>query len=64
MQPNSLDHVFQNQNIKDSIKTSIEELFPISSNGKKLVMENVIIDDNLGETDYPRQKEVKLSRGS
>lgn len=61
---NLLDPRIQNNLMQESLKTSIEELFPISSNGKTLIIENVKVDDNLSETDFPAQKEIKAKRGS
>lgn len=59
---NLLDHRIQNERIQASLTKNIEQLFPISANGKTLTISNVKINDTLKETDFPAQKEVKLNR--
>lgn len=61
---NLLDPQIQNKSMQDSLKQSIEGLFPISANGRTLMVQNVKVEDNLPETDFPAQKEVKAKRGS
>ncbi len=61
---NLLDYRVQNKQIQDSLKKSIEDLFPIKSGGKTLSLSNVNLDDNLSETDFPAQRETKMSRGT
>ena len=57
---NILDTRVQNKNLQKSLAVSIEELFPISSNGKTLTITDVTIEDTLDDTDFPLQKEIKL----
>ena len=61
---NYLDHKVQNTQIQTSLRDSIEKLFPIEQDGKRLEIANLTVEDTLGETDFPAQKETKLSRGS
>jgi len=61
---NLLDYRVQNQQIQSSLKKGIEDLFPISSGGKTLTIKNLTLEDNLSETDFPAQRETKLSRGT
>lgn len=64
MEKNYLDHRVQNEQIQTSLKKSIGELFPIKTDGKRLEVRNLSIEDNLSETDFPAQKETKLQRGT
>ena len=57
---NYLDHRLQNKNIFSSISNSIEAAFPVESNGRKLIIENVVVKDTLSDMDFPEQKKVKL----
>ena len=59
---NYLDHRLQNKNIFSSISNSIEAAFPVESNGRKLIIENVVVKDTLSDMDFPEQKKVKLNR--
>jgi DNA-directed RNA polymerase subunit beta' len=61
---NLLDPREQNRELQQSITQALEELFPVESGGKTLRLKNVKIVDTLNNTDYPKQKEVKLSRKS
>jgi len=61
---NLLDPNIQNKAMQSSLKEGIEGLFPISTNGKTLTINNVSIDDNLSNTNFPEQKEIKAKRGS
>jgi hypothetical protein len=59
---NALDHRVQNKKIQESLKDSVISMFPIKSGNKELRVENVVLEDDLSETDFPAQKEVKLNR--
>jgi|AntRauTorcE11897_2_1112592.scaffolds.fasta_scaffold01676_6 hypothetical protein len=61
---NFLDHKVQNQQIQKSLQDSITNMFPVEQDGKKLILSNLQIEDTLGETDFPGQKETRLNRGS
>lgn len=61
---NLLDPREQNRGIVEKIQTSIEQTFPIEAGGKRVEVSNIIIEDNLRNTDFPKQKEVKLARKS
>ena len=63
-QENLLDHRQQNKKIKKSLKESIKEMFPIKAGGRRIEVSNITLEDNLGETDFPKQKEVKANRKS
>lgn len=54
----------QNKEIQSALKTSIESIFPIESWGKSITVENVEVLDELDDTDFPKQKELKLQRKS
>lgn len=60
---NLLDYRFQNQDMQQSLKAGIEEMFPLSVNGRTLKITNVLVKDILKDTDFPGQKETKLQRG-
>lgn len=59
---NSFNYQEQNESIQKALKSSIETLFPVKSGGKVLSITNVKIEDNLSETDFPAQQEVKANR--
>lgn len=61
---NLLDSKLQNKEIKEAITESIKSLFPIESATKRLVLDNIYIQDDLDDLDFPQQKEVKLNRKS
>ena len=61
---NSLNHKAQNAQIQKSVQEGIAEIFPISVGGRTLRIQNITINDSLSETDFPAQKETKLSRGT
>lgn len=58
----ALDPQKQNQTILDSVKKSIERTFPVESGNRKIIIQDVSIEDNLSDTDFPTQKEIKLNR--
>jgi len=62
MSENYLDHTRQNAKIKDSIQESIAENFPIESKGRKLLIDNINVQDTLRDDNFPEQKEYKLKR--
>lgn len=62
MSENLLDNRLQNRNIKESLPDSISKLFPITQGSRVLSISNINIEDNLSETDFPAQREVKLQR--
>jgi len=52
----------QNKKIQDAVTASIQNVFPIVSKGRRLEILNIDVKDTLSDTDFPNQKEVKLSR--
>lgn len=61
---NFFDYRVQNKDIQEAIASSIENIFPIESSTRILEVQNIKIDDNLSDTDFPQQREVKLQRQS
>lgn len=61
---NLFDHRVQNEELENALKSSIEGLFPIENSGKKLVLRNITVEDNLNDYDFPEQKEAKVKRKS
>tara|TARA_Y100000592_G_scaffold71410_1_gene111120 strand:- start:112 stop:615 length:504 start_codon:yes stop_codon:yes gene_type:complete len=57
-----LNHRLQNEKIRQTIKESIEENFPIENRGKQLVIKNVTIEDSLKDDNFPEQKKFKIGR--
>ena len=62
MAENYLDHRIQNIKIKDSIVDSIAENFPIENKGRRLVIDNIDVNDALRDDDFPEQKIFKIKR--
>ena len=62
MAENYLDHRIQNVKIKDSIVDSIAENFPIENKGRRLVIDNINVNDTLRDDDFPEQKVFKIKR--
>jgi DNA-directed RNA polymerase beta subunit len=62
MKENYLNHRFQNGKIKEAILESIAENFPIEHQGRKLLVENLFVDDKLRDDDFPEQKKLKIKR--
>lgn len=61
---NLFDHRLQNKQLQEALKTSINRLFPIQNNGKTLILNNITIEDNLEDNDFPAQKDAKIKRKS
>lgn len=61
---NLFDHRLQNKELENALKTSISQLFPIENSGKKIVLNNISIEDNLNDYDFPAQKDAKIKRKS
>lgn len=61
---NLFDPKEQNKVMQESVHKSISEMFPIEQGGRRLELKNIMIDDDLSETDFPAQKETKLNRKS
>ena len=61
---NLFDHRLQNVQLENALKTSISKIFPIENNGKKILLKNISIEDNLEDNDFPAQKEAKVKRKS
>lgn len=61
---NLFDYKIQNKDLQESLKKSISSMFPIERDGKVLRVNNIVIDDNLSDTDFPAQRETKLNRKS
>lgn len=61
---NLLDQRSQNLQMQNALKKSIKSIFPLEAGGKKLVITNLNVNDNLDENDFPQQKELKLDRKS
>jgi DNA-directed RNA polymerase beta subunit len=57
-----LNHRLQNDKIRNAIKESIEENFPIENRGKTLIIKNVKIEDTLKDDNFPEQKNFKMAR--
>jgi hypothetical protein len=64
MATSDLSPEYQNKVIQDSVKKSLESLFPIKSGERELRLKNVNIEDVLSNTDFPAQRETKLNRKS
>ena len=62
MSENYLDHRIQNGKIKDAILESIAENFPIEHQGRKLLVDNIYVEDKLRDDNFPEQKKFKISR--
>ena len=60
----ALDWTRQNKTIQDAIASSIQKEFPIETSKRVLTVENVTVEDNAPENDYPTLKEHKLKRRS
>lgn len=52
----------QNKIIKKAVVDSIEDMFPLVSKGRRVELSDIEITDNLSDTDFPVQKEIKLNR--
>ena len=60
MSENYLDHRIQNGKIKDAILESIAENFPIEHQGRKLLVDNIYVEDKLRDDNFPEQKKFKI----
>ena len=54
----------QNKLIQDTVISSIKNLFPIETKTRRLELANLSIKDNLSDTDFTLQKDIKLNRKS
>lgn len=63
-QENLLQHYVQNQRIQKAIAQSIEDTFPIESDGKRLNINNIRIESKLNDWDFPKQRQFKMQRKS
>ena len=54
----------QNKLIQDTVISSIKNLFPIETKTRRLELSNLSLKDNLSDTDFTLQKELKLNRKS
>ncbi|KKL74265.1 hypothetical protein LCGC14_2066590, partial [marine sediment metagenome] len=61
---NLFDHRLQNLQLENALKSSIKRIFPIENAGKTILLNNIYIEDNLDDNDFPVQKEAKIKRKS
>jgi DNA-directed RNA polymerase subunit beta' len=61
---NLLQHNLQNKKLRETILTSIGDVFPIVSGDKTMTVENLRTEDNLDDWDFPKQRKFKMQRKS
>ena len=61
---NTLDFAKQNELIQSTLLEEINTHYPIQGDKYSLDVKSLVIDDNLSSNDYPKQKDIKLKRGT
>ena len=61
---NTLDFAKQNELIQSTLLEEINTHYPIQGDKYSLNIKSLAIDDNLASNDYPKQKDIKLKRGT